>query len=266
MAITLLCGEPDLIRVGTEKTSEEPPFWNPSRFGFWGTVSAVALLLWVMPSLQRNLPGLDEAAFRWLNGSLAASLSWAKLWAFLNTRTFDLIAGVVMGLFFLAPGLTYRGVREWLTAGFEFLGTFLGFSLIRAVSSALTAPRPSPSRHFFPNFNSLTELVPTIDSKVFSDHSFPSDHAAVAFVWALFLFSNSRRPGRFLALPYALFLSTPRLVGGAHWLSDVLFGSVALAGLGFAFGYHTPLRLAGYRVAQTLLQRWDKKRSNPESV
>lgn len=166
----------------------------------------------------------------------------ARLWAYLNTRQFDLLAGVIMGLFFVLPVLGYPDWRRSVRAIFEFAAVFFSFSVFRVVAETLSAPRLSPSRALYPNFHNLLDLVPQWQAKVYSEHSFPSDHAAVVFVWALFIVHSSSSRGRWLAFLYALFISTPRLVGGAHWFTDVLFGSVPLALFGFSWGYYTPLR------------------------
>lgn len=226
---------------GADKRRPVRPDFDVRALLVSNALGLLLLLVWVIPATRAAIAPFDDWVFRQLNGSLTLSPAWAQMWAFLNTRKFDLLAGLLMGLFFVIPGLAYRG-REWIVAGFEFAGVFLAFSLARLLVSGLSAPRPSPSRHHYPNFNSLLELVPGVEGKVFSDHSFPSDHAAVVFVWALFLLYSSRRPGRWLAVPYALLISTPRLVGGAHWVSDVLLGSVPLAAFGFSWGYFTPLR------------------------
>ena len=58
-----------------------------------------------------------------------------------------------------------------------------------------------------------------------------------------------------LAVPYALFITAPRLVGGAHWASDILLGSLPLAVLGFIWGYLTPLRERTHRWGTALDQK-----------
>lgn len=212
------------------------------------------MLVWLLPSTDVWVVPVDLAVFRSLNGVLTDTAWETRLWAFLNTRQFDLLAGIVMGLFFVLPGLVYRGRRS-VEAVFEFAAVFFSFSLMRIVAETLSSPRLSPSRELYPNFHNLLELVPEWQCKVYSEHSFPSDHAAVVFVWAMYIVASSSRPGRWLAVPYALFISTPRLVGGAHWFTDVLLGSVPLALFGFSWGYFTPLRALGQRWGSRLASR-----------
>lgn len=223
------------------------PSWNPRALTIYTGLAVLIGALWLVPAVQSALFPLDEGIFKALNGSLASSTGWARLWAFLNTRKFDLMAGLVMGLFFLIPGLVYKG-RELFAAGFEFLAIFLVSSVFRAVVSASVAPRPSPSHFYHPNFNNLLNMFPEIGAKVSAHHSFPSDHAVVVLIWMLFMLYSSKRPGRLLAVPYAMFISTPRLVGGAHWMTDILMGSIPLTLLGFAWGYFTPLRTLAHRA------------------
>ena len=53
----------------------------------------------------------------------------------------------------------------------------------------------------------------------------------------------------------ALFITAPRLAGGAPWASDILLGSLPLAVLGFIWGYQTPLRERTHRWGTALDQK-----------
>jgi hypothetical protein len=65
-----------------------------------------------------------------------------------------------------------------------------------------------------------------------SDPSFPSDHVAAAFAIAVAAMFASRRAGRVL-LVLAAITAASRLLGAAHYPSDVLGGAVVGAASGF---------------------------------
>jgi membrane-associated phospholipid phosphatase len=90
----------------------------------------------------------------------------------------------------------------------------------------------------------LGRMFPGLDHAVHikdsSSRSFPGDHASVVFIWAAFLWRSASGAKRALVALLAALFVMPRLVGGAHYLSDVLVGGVVLALLAYAWGLCTP--------------------------
>jgi membrane-associated phospholipid phosphatase len=70
----------------------------------------------------------------------------------------------------------------------------------------------------------LPELVPWMEAKWESKNSFPGDHAVAAFAFVGLSFILMDRKTAWLAALFGLLYSVPRLVSGAHWLSDELVG------------------------------------------
>ena len=90
--------------------------------------------------------------------------------------------------------------------------------------------------------NRLSELAPHIPAKDGTSNSFPGDHGTIVLCWLGLFILSSRRP---LAIGAVALLSVlfmlPRLVAGAHWLSDNLVGSLSITILTLSWCYCTPL-------------------------
>jgi membrane-associated phospholipid phosphatase len=108
------------------------------------------------------------------------------------------------------------------------------------LEQVLVYNRLSPT-HIFEDCILLSQSVSWIAAKDSSRYSIPADHAYVLFTAALYLTYSQR--GRFALLAWLLAVagSVPRIVAGAHWLSDILVGSLSLALLATAVVMATPL-------------------------
>jgi membrane-associated phospholipid phosphatase len=74
-----------------------------------------------------------------------------------------------------------------------------------------------------------------------SSKSFPGDHGTTALLFAAsFTYLAGWRLG-LLACFYAAFLCLPRLITGAHWLSDIVVGSGSITLFFMAWAIYTPL-------------------------
>ncbi|MBE8190479.1 MAG: phosphatase PAP2 family protein [Candidatus Thioglobus sp.] len=74
-----------------------------------------------------------------------------------------------------------------------------------------------------------------------SSESFPGDHATVLLTWLGYCLFFRRNRWSWAAAFLVIFFSLPRLIAGAHWLSDVLVGGLAIALVALAFGLFTPV-------------------------
>ena len=208
---------------------------------------ATALLgSWLYPSSRSAWDELDKATFFLLNGSLTSLgdvPGWTAMWAFMNIRLFDLVTLVLMTLFMWTPGVTFP--KAEIPAGTVRFAILLLFLLavrggFHHVVNAFDWNRPGPSLVFEPCVR-LSELHPSLPSKDASPRSFPGDHAAVALLWAGFTLLAVRNRWSPLVLGVTCFLMLPRLVSGAHFLSDDLVGGGIVTLCTLAFGAATPL-------------------------
>ncbi len=231
--------------------------WHPvGLLLFQGLALLLLASWWFKDSGTRLLwDQLDQSVFFTLNGSLAEGEGWQRFWAMANYRAFDLVSAILIMFMYARFSLAEGG--KYLT---ERIATFLLvfiFTLLMIEISNVTLEelsRKSPSLVLEPVYR-LTELVPDIKSKDSSGSSFPGDHATVLMMWAgYFWFLAGARYGLAVLL-IAILFSKPRVVAGAHWLTDDLVGSgtVALTGLGWLF--FTPLCRTGTRWLMPIARR-----------
>jgi membrane-associated phospholipid phosphatase len=110
------------------------------------------------------------------------------------------------------------------------IGLFMTLLVIVSfqVSHFLGEARHSPSLVLQPAYR-LSELVPEINPKDSSKHSFPGDHALVLFMVSICIWFFAGRERGMLAIGISSLEVFPRLVGGAHWLTDILVGALSTA-------------------------------------
>ena len=105
----------------------------------------------------------------------------------------------------------------------------------------------------------LSETVSWVHPKDSSGDSFPGDHAIALFVFVSMIWFYAGRGYGVLALLIALPCSLPRLMAGAHWLSDLLVGSVFVVlvfqSLLLATPAHLVVERIGTRILSTAIER-----------
>lgn len=223
-------------------------------------LAALILASWVWPASRQYWDQLDAAAFHLLNGSLGASAIWDSLWAVASIRVFDILVGAVL--------LTLLIRQDWLftaqqlrPALFTFIGLLLVLLVIRLmftkVATHLGWQHQSPSMYFV-NAYHLSDRFPWLE-RVFevkdrSSKSFPGDHASVLLIWGLFMALFARGAKLAVVAGITLLFMLPRLVAGAHWLSDDFVGGLVIAILALGWGYCTPLASQIATLLQWLAQ------------
>lgn len=210
-------------------------------------LALVLFASWLWPPARLLWDRFDVAAFHLLNAPLANNAAWARVWAVGNMRPVDLGVGLVM-LLLLVKGnwiVAATQVRQALYAFLAVLGLLL---LIRAgllaeLVKIMHWQRPSPSLSVEGAVR-LTALFPDWGRdwhlKDASARSFPGDHASILLLWAVFLSFLARGWRRWLVWVLAVLFMLPRLVSGAHWLSDLLVGGVFLVLVAIGWGLYTP--------------------------
>jgi membrane-associated phospholipid phosphatase len=188
---------------------------------------------WIFPPFAGLWSWLDHQTFYTLNGSLAVGKTWQTVIAYANARAFDLVGGTMLvGLMSLYVVRTER-VRK--RSGWSGIATFLVLVAVgRAIyfdgvmNGVLGYSRPSPTLVLSQSIR-LTELLPGIATKDASPWCFPSDHGYFVLCVALFLTGNAGWRLATAGWLVAVLLTLPRLISGAHWLSDILVGSLMFA-------------------------------------
>lgn len=167
----------------------------------------------------------DLAVFHLVDGWLGQSQLWADAVAVTNNRLFDLAVlacmGLILSLCFFRSDRTDR--RRLMAMGIVML---LGALAINQFGHLLPVSRPSPTLTVVDALR-VTQLseIPTKDS---SSDSFPGDHALFLMIFAGFALRYLPRWAGVTALLMVPLFSAPRILSGAHWLTDVYVGALSL--------------------------------------
>lgn len=124
-----------------------------------------------------------------------------------------------------------RRLAFWIWVSLVFVVFYLGQHMLETFFD-----RDGPGKAL-PDWKNLRKLYGW-NYKMINSHSYPSGHATAYWVFAFMALRAYRRMGNAL-LAMAAVLPTTRLITGAHWLSDILLGSIPLAALISALGYET---------------------------
>jgi membrane-associated phospholipid phosphatase len=213
--------------------------WYPAALLLGCSLSAGLLLSWFLEPTRSLWLSIDDRLFWFLNGSLAGGAAWQGFWAAANNRVVDAFSALLMiGLFAHFARLNSGNNKDAIAAVFVLL---VGLVIAGVqLGKAMPIDRLSPTL-LYPGSLRLSELVYWIPTKDASADSFPGDHATALLIFAgvitLYL------PRAYAALAWLIFFvfMTPRLVSGAHWLTDDLVGSVAVAGFVLSVVFATPL-------------------------
>ena len=207
---------------------------------------AIAVLLgsFLWPATFALWQSFDTLVFKTLNHTLEGH-PWVQVfWAFINHRKADLIEdGIFLLFFILAIRAAPKEKRLRRTAEFIFciivascLILFVNRILLR---SYVLIPRESPSLVVTPCIR-LSKEVPWMIVKDETVACFPGDHATTLLLFTfLYAFFAGRKFGLYASL-YAVFRILPRLIVGAHWLSDIIVGSGCLALFFLSWALCTP--------------------------
>ncbi|AKX45503.1 hypothetical protein AKN87_10685 [Thiopseudomonas alkaliphila] len=221
--------------------------WRKTSFILLQLFSILLLSSWLIPSTASLWRWVDEPVYRLLNGSLGHFAAWDLLWAFLSTRVADLLAGSVMLISLIYKDFIFKQaqLKIALLTFISLLTVMLIWrTVFTKVITQLGLQHASPSVFFGDGFQ-LSQAFPWMERyleiKDRSSRSFPGDHASVLLLWLLFTSYFAQGKQRLLVIALGIFFILPRLVAGAHWLSDNLVGGLFLALQSLAWGYCTPL-------------------------
>jgi membrane-associated phospholipid phosphatase len=188
---------------------------------------------------------LDEGCFKFLSETTAQSRFLQSFWAVANHRIGDAIEDVFFVIFFIWL-IKITPPREKLKKASEFLFlALLTTAVVLFVNNLLFKQmihisRWSPSL-ILESLPRLADAISWIKVKGASKASFPSDHATTAVMFVVdFLLVSRNRLLNWSVLLYGVFLCCPRMVAGAHWLTDILCGSVSIVLIIFGWALFTP--------------------------
>lgn len=189
--------------------------------------------------------GLDTALFNLINPSLEGPTWWQSFWACANHKWADWVEDLCILSFFVAfvtSGSRFvrpRRVAQLIICT-AYSATIIYFFNRILVRDHIHFYWPSPSA-VFDHAVHLSDKIPWIHIKDSSLKSFPGDHATTAFLFAGFYGYLARGRLALYTGIYAALLTLPRLITGAHWLSDILVGTTSLVIFFLSWLFFTPL-------------------------
>lgn len=188
---------------------------------------------------------IDEGCFKFLSGTIQNSPFLQDFWAVANHRIGDFIEDLFFVFFFVwLLKVTPKGEKLRKAAEFLFVA-LLTTAVVLFINNLLFKQivhikRLSPSL-ILDSVPKLADYVSWIKVKGGSKASFPSDHAttAVMFIVDFLLLTRNRKLVLSVCI-YGVFLCCPRMVAGAHWLTDILCGSASVVLIVFSWALYTP--------------------------
>lgn len=202
-------------------------------------MALLLMLSWLFEPTRSLWLALDEQLFWAMNQSLNWGEMWQRFWAIANNRLFDLAAATAMLALFAHQALLHdrSRIKHYIAVG-AFM--FLTLLVMLLISKELPIVRPSATAIFHDALR-LTQLVPDIPTKDISSDSFPGDHGLVLFLCAGFAWVYLPRLHGLLALLFMVAFTLPRLMSGAHWVTDEIVGAVSLGLFALSWLFATPL-------------------------
>lgn len=189
---------------------------------------------------------LDIKLFWFFNNSLRdGSDGWRYLWAMLNMKHFDRVVALILLGIFVVHGIR-SGRKLWgrhigiMTAMFIVLGIWTGYGTVTGLGQLLPIERLSATLEFPDSFR-LAQWATDLKTKDASPDSFPGDHGMILLIVAGFISYYFSRSYAWFAIIFAVLGTLPRVVAGAHWLTDEVIGAVFIAALALSWNFHTPV-------------------------
>lgn len=180
----------------------------------------------------------DNVVFHFFNDLLATRHTLATFIAIINNRAFDLAALLIMGILYYAifRRKDAAGKRRLVMAGVVMVVSAV---IINQIGQVFPFERLSPTLSV-EQANRIGDIT-GIYTKDASKSSFPGDHGLMLMIFAAFVW----RYGGFRYVPAAVLIiiifSLPRIMSGAHWLTDIVVGSLSLTLISMSWLLLTPL-------------------------
>lgn len=229
----------------------------PRRIVLFNALGVALLLSWAMPSFTL-WSYLDDGVFWFFNHTISNNNPrWNVVLAALNNRKYDMV--IMLAMLATMFAASYRdkqgGFRRWLGIGVTMLVTAgLTNELVR---NLITYSHPSPTK-FFADADLLSQFV-HFATKDQAGNSFPGDHGIMAMIFAAFMLTFGDRLTRTISLILVACAVAPRVMVGAHWLSDILVGSLSIALLLLPWVLCTPVAHKSSAAITRVIERGEQK-------
>lgn len=193
----------------------------PGEYGFWFTI--------------------DANVFFFFNHLLGQSKAFLYLVAFTNLRPFDAVAFLFMlGIFYYYYRQQDAKGKRWMVCiGLTMLVTAV---IAKQFDMLLGFERPSATKFFtlqgFPVLR-VSELTGW-PAKDWSSTSFPGDHGMMLLIFTFYMLRYFGKKAFAASLLVVVIFSLPRIMSGAHWLTDVVVGAGSICSIVLSWMLLTP--------------------------
>jgi Kdo2-lipid A phosphotransferase len=227
----------------------------------------VALVLYTLfPNPNTSIwSSMDRGVFHFLNSCIKDNFFMQNFWAMANHRLADWVEDILF-LFFFVWILVKTPKEERVRKGAESLFVILFAATVIILSknfifgSLFHINRKSPTL-IVDTFTYLPEKITWLKVKAKSYKSFPGDHATTALlsIVGFFYVARKNRKIQVLTTLYGIFLILPRMIVGAHWISDTLLGSGSTVLLFSLWAFCTPFASLSIRGIEKVFLSFKKK-------
>ncbi|WP_456269409.1 phosphatase PAP2 family protein [Kushneria sp. AK178] len=239
------------------------------RILFYNLLGVALVTTWWLPQFL-VWSSVDDAIFWFFNQFITADYpTWTSILAALNTRVFD------KAMFVLLVVMLYAAMKRdpqgsWLKWGvIGVVMTATALLLQDLIHGVMTYKHASPTR-VLDDVNLLSSLT-SLPAKDTASSSFPSDHGLMAMIFAAFMWHFADRLIAWLATALVVLVCAPRIMVGAHWVSDVYVGALSIALIALPWVLCTPLASGAVhqlvalfkRLGAALTHRYARTRSEP---
>ena len=197
-------------------------------------IAGLALFLsWYLPHGHGLWFSLDSGIFHFFNHKLVESPLFLWIVAVTNNRAFD---GCSLLLSFWLKE-TQEGRRRIVAIGLVMLLTAV---ILNQLGQALIPVKRASPTLTFDNINRVSELL-HISTKDASRDSFPGDHGMMLLIFSAFMLRYFGKVAGIIGLIITVVFAFPRVMIGAHWLTDIVVGSMTVVLIGLPWWLMTPL-------------------------
>ncbi|BDH45160.1 lipid A 1-diphosphate synthase [Salmonella enterica subsp. enterica serovar Choleraesuis] len=188
-------------------------------------ISVALFCSWLLPANHGFWFPIDSAIYHFFNHQWVTHRGFLWLVAITNNRAFDAISLLCMGTLMLSYWLpaSKAGRRKIILMGVTML---ISAVLLNQIGQAIPIERPSPSISFTDTYR-MRDLI-SIDTKDSSGDSFPGDHGTMLLIFCGFMLRYFGGRAFTISIAIFLFFILPRIMGGAHWFTDVFVGSLSV--------------------------------------
>ncbi len=207
-------------------------------FTVFGTVLFAS---WLIPGENGFWFTIDANVFFFFNHLLGESKAFLYLVAFTNLRPFDAVAFLFMlGIFYYYYRQQDAKGRRWMVCiGLTMLVTAV---IAKQFDMLLGFERPSATKFF------TLQGIPVLrvseltgwPAKDWSSTSFPGDHGMMLLIFTFYMLRYFGKKAFAASLLVVVIFSMPRIMSGAHWLTDVVVGAGSICSIVLSWMLLTP--------------------------